>query len=106
MVMVKEKTSEAKKTEKEPARKSPWNVLLYPHLAEKSMNMVEMENKLIFMVRRNATKPQIKEAVENGFNVRVLGVKTEITTKGAKKAYIKLSPENPAADIASRLGMV
>lgn len=106
MVMVKEKTSEAKKTEKEPARKSPWNVLLYPHLAEKSMNMVEMENKLVFIVNPKANKEEIKASVEKNFEVKVIGVSTMVTTKGQKKAFVKLHPDNSAADIASRLGML
>ncbi len=86
--------------------KDPWKVLIYPHLAEKSMNMVEFENKLTFIVRRTATKKDIKEAVENLFDVKVLKVQTETTTKGTKKAYAKLSPETPASEIAARLGMV
>jgi large subunit ribosomal protein L23 len=85
---------------------NPWGILLYPHLAEKSMNMVEMENKLVFIVSRKANKKDIKEAVEKGFDVRVSRVKTEITTKGLKKAYIKLAEGYEAADVASRLGMI
>ena len=38
------------------AEPKKWNAILYPHLAEKSMNMVEAENKLVFMVKRKATK--------------------------------------------------
>jgi large subunit ribosomal protein L23 len=81
-------------------------VLVHPHLAEKSMNMVEFENKLTFIVRREATKREIKEAIENLFGVKVVSVQTEITSKGVKKAYAKLSPEHSAGEIASRLGMV
>lgn len=92
-------------TEKEKAF-DPWKVLKYPHLAEKSMNMVELENKLVFMVHRRATKAEVKEAVEKGFGVKVISVNLEITRKGQKKAYIKLAPNFMAADIASRLGMV
>lgn len=84
----------------------PWQILNYPHLAEKSMNMVEMENKLIFIVRRTANKAMIKEAIEKGFNVKVLSVNVTITRKGNKKAYIKLAPGSDAADIATRLGMI
>jgi large subunit ribosomal protein L23 len=110
-----EKKPEEKKAEKEkpklPAMKvvegyDPWKVLQYPHLAEKSMNMVEMENKLVFVVRRDARKDKIKEAVEKGFGVRVLSVNVTITRKGHKKAYIKLDPNYSAADIATRLGMI
>lgn len=114
------KSKESKQQKKEKADKKeaklpgmkpvegfdPWKVLRYPHLAEKSMNMVELENKLVFIVRRNATAVQIKEAIEKGFGVRVLSVNVMITMKGDKKAYVKLSPESSAADIATRLGMI
>lgn len=84
----------------------PWKVLLYPHLAEKSMNMVEFQNKLTFVVDRHASKRQIAEAVEKGFDVHVQKVNVESTMKGRKKAYITLSKKSSAADIATRLGMI
>jgi len=101
--------AEAKvKTEKTlaPKTKDAWSVISYPHLTEKSMNMVELENKLVFIVSKDADKKEIKEAVESEFGVKVKWVKTEITTRGQKKAYIKISPEFSAADIASKLGMI
>ena len=121
----KDRPSEAKKEQKEPKKEAakpeaakkeptmkvvegydPWKVLKYPHLAEKSMNMVEMENKLIFIVRRDSSKEKIREAVEKGFGVKVLAVNVTITRKGHKKAYVKLAPDYSAADIATRLGMI
>ena len=96
----------AEKAAKGSSGRDPWSVLVHPHLAEKSMNMVEFENKLTFIVRREATKREIKEAIENLFGVKVVSVQTEITSKGVKKAYAKLSPEHSAGEIASRLGMV
>lgn len=84
----------------------PWKVLVYPHLAEKSMNMVEFDNKLTFIVRRTATKRDIKEAIQTLFDVKVIKVQTETTPKGEKKAYAKLSDDASASEIASRLGMV
>ena len=87
-------------------KKDVWNIIMYPHLTEKSVNLVETQNKLVFIVNRKADKKQIKEAVEKEFNVKVVNVNVEITRKGEKKAYVKLSKETPAIDIASRLGMV
>ena len=84
----------------------PWEVLMYPQLAEKSMNMVEIENKLVFIVNPKAARKDIKEAVEKNFDVKVVKVSTMITTRGQKKAFIKLHPDNSATDIASRLGML
>jgi large subunit ribosomal protein L23 len=84
----------------------PWKVLMYPQLAEKSMNMVELENKLVFIVNPKSKKGEIREAVEKNFGVRVIGLSTMITRKGQKKAFIRLHPDDSAADIASRLGML
>ena len=84
----------------------PWKVLMYPQLAEKSMNMVELENKLVFIVNPRSTREDIKEAVEKNFDVKVIKVSTMITTRGEKKAFIKLHPDNSASDIASRMGML
>jgi large subunit ribosomal protein L23 len=92
--------------EKEAGKEREWKVILYPHLAEKSMNLVEAENKLVFMVSRKATKKEIKQDVENSFNVKVDSVNVEITPKGGKRAYVRLGPQDSASDIASRLGML
>ena len=83
-----------------------WNVLMYPHLAEKSMNIIETENKLVFIVKRNACKEDIKKEIEKLFDVKVKKVNVEITREGQKKAYIKLAPEFKASDIATRLGIL
>jgi large subunit ribosomal protein L23 len=103
--MAKAKAKEDETDVKKPKR-DPWKVLVYPQLAEKSMNMVELENKLVFVVNKRATKEQIKQAVEDEFNVKVIKVNVEVTRKGEKKAYVKLHPDNSAADIASRMGML
>ena len=86
--------------------KDEWDTLLYPHLAEKSMNMIELENKLVFIVKRDANKNEIKEALEKGFNIKVLRVNTEITRTGEKRAYVKLHTDSSAIDIATRMGMI
>jgi len=104
----KEKPAEKKEAEKKTKEETfdPWKTLLYPHLAEKSMNMVEFQNKLTFIVNKGATKGEIAEAVEKGFDVEVKSVNVEVTMKGRKKAYITLMPKHSAADIATRLGMI
>lgn len=86
--------------------KSLWDTVKFPHLAEKSMNMVEMENKLVFIVNKKAKKADIKKAVEEEFNVKVEKVNLVITMKGQKKAFVKLSDNDSASDIASRMGML
>jgi len=105
--MAKDKVKEEVTKEGKPVKeRNVWDVLVHPHLAEKSMNMVEIENKLVFIVDKKADKKIIKEVIEKEFNVKVDSVRTETTTRGQKKAYVKIKPEFSAADIASKFGMI
>ena len=86
--------------------KDPWEILIAPHLSEKSIRLVETENKLVFFVQEKATKKQVKWAVEKAFDVKVDKVNILHDTKNRKKAYVKLKPEYNALEIATRLGML
>jgi len=80
-------------------------IIKYPLSTEKSLKIMEAENRLIFIVDLKASKPEIKKEFEEMFKVKVIKVNTSIQ-KGRKKAYIKLAPNNPAIDIATQLGMM
>ena len=81
-----------------------YTVILGPHVSEKSTLLSENNNQYTFKVALNATKPEIREAVEKLFNVavdelQVLRVKgkTKRTARGKirkksdwKKAYVRL----------------
>lgn len=82
-----------------------YEVLRRPLITEKA-TMLKEENKYVFEVARKATKPQIKEAVEKAFKVKVTKVNTitvpgktrrrgrkEITSPTWKKAMVELEPE-------------
>ena len=62
-----------------------YDVILAPVITEKATTASE-QNKVTFKVRKNATKPQIKEAVEKLFDVKVKSVNTLIRG-GKKKAF-------------------
>jgi large subunit ribosomal protein L23 len=62
-----------------------YDVILAPHITEKSTLLSEY-NGVVFKVANDATKPQIKEAVEALFGVKVMGVNT-IVTKGKTKRW-------------------
>jgi len=85
---------------------NPYKILLYPLVTEKSVGMIEKENKMVFIVNRKANKQQIKEAFEKLFGVKVEKVNTLITRDGKKKAYIKLKKEFKASDVAVKLGIL
>ena len=62
-----------------------YDVLLAPHITEKS-TLASENNAVVFKVANEATKPQIREAVEALFDVKVAGVNT-IVTKGKTKRW-------------------
>lgn len=84
----------------------PNKVIRFPLATEKSIRMMESENKLIFIVNRKATKSDIKAAVESLFDARVMDVNVANDIKGRKKAYVKFTPDVPAIDIATKLGLM
>ena len=62
-----------------------YDVILAPHITEKSTLLSE-HNGVVFKVANDATKPQIKEAVEALFDVKVTGVNTMVV-KGKSKRW-------------------
>jgi len=68
--------------------------------------MLEGENKLQFIVQRNATKQDIKRELESTFEQKVAEVRTMMTMKGEKKAIVKFADEKAAEEILSRLGIM
>ena len=84
----------------------PYKIIKYPLSTEKSIRLMEAENKLIFVVNKKATKKEIKKAVEDMFNVKVEDVNTSVNADGEKRAYVKFSAKNPAIDIATQMGLM
>ncbi|NML06428.1 50S ribosomal protein L23 [Sphingomonas sp. G-3-2-10] len=62
-----------------------YDVIVAPHITEKS-TMVSEHNAVVFRVAGDATKPEIKAAVEALFSVKVTGVNT-IVQKGKTKKW-------------------
>ncbi len=83
-----------------------YKIIIRPLHTEKAINYIEKENTLVFIVDRRATKHDIKRAVEELFEVKVEKVRTLITPRGEKKAYVKLAPEYKASEIAAHLGLI
>ena len=81
-------------------------IIKHPLTTEKAVRLMESQNKLTFITAHDATKQEIKQAVEHIFKVKIVQVHTIITSKGPKKAYIKLAPETPALDVATQLGLI
>jgi large subunit ribosomal protein L23 len=84
----------------------PYNIIKCPLSTEKSIRLMESENKLIFVVNKKATKTEIKKAIEEIFKAKVVRVNTFVSSKGEKRAYVKFSADTPAIDIATQMGLM
>ncbi len=81
-------------------------VIIFPMMTERSVNMIENENKLVFICDRRANKLQIAAAIKELYEVEAENINTLITRKGTKKAFVKLTDEYDASDVAIRLGIL
>jgi len=72
---------------------SAYDIILRPVITEKSMDRIG-EGKYTFIVRRDATKPQIRRAIEELFDVEVAKVNT-ITTRGKMRRVGRFSGRRP-----------
>ncbi|MDD5317468.1 MAG: 50S ribosomal protein L23 [Candidatus ainarchaeum sp.] len=78
-------------------------VLLYPVTTEKAIGLIEKENKIIFVVEPKATRAEVRREVEGRFGVKVAKVNIMRSLDGKKKAYVKLTKDFKADDVAAKL---
>ena len=79
--------------------------ILYPLITEDAINQIESENKLIFIVNLRANKSEVKKAIEEMYEVKVEQVNLLRTSKGLKKAFVKLTSDFKSSDLAIKLGI-
>ncbi|MEA3559084.1 MAG: 50S ribosomal protein L23 [Candidatus Thermoplasmatota archaeon] len=82
----------------------PHTILLHPYVTEKTLNLMENHNSLMFVVKEGSNKPQIRRAFEELFEVKVKSVNVKHTRFG-KQAIIKLAEGYSAEDIGMRIGI-
>mmetsp|Transcript_45014 Transcript_45014/g.127328 ORF Transcript_45014/g.127328 Transcript_45014/m.127328 type:complete len:162 (+) Transcript_45014:76-561(+) len=81
-------------------------IIKYPLTTESAMKKIEEINTLVFLVDIRATKLKIKEAVRAMYDVQSLKVNTCIRPDGKKKAYVRLTQDYDALDVANRIGII
>jgi large subunit ribosomal protein L23 len=82
----------------------PYKIIFHPYVTEKTMNQMERNNALEFIVKREVNKQQIKKSIETMFDVKVKNVNTRVTKNG-KHAIVVFMPEFKAEDIGMRIGV-
>jgi len=83
-----------------------FDVIKYPLTTEASMKKLEETNTLVFIVSLTANKIQIKNAVKKLYDIQAEKVNTLIRPDGLKKAYVKLTADYEALDVANKLGII
>ncbi|WP_416840814.1 50S ribosomal protein L23 [Haloferax sp. DFSO52] len=81
------------------------SIIEHPLVTEKAMNQMDFDNKLQFIVHIDANKSEITEEIESRYDVTVDKINTQVTMKGKKKATVRLSEDDDAQEVASRIGV-
>merc|ERR1711959_737626 len=81
-------------------------IIKSPLTTESAMKKIEEINTLVFLVDIKATKHKIKEAVKAMYDVQCAKVNTLIRPDGQKKAYVHLTQDYDALDVANRIGII
>merc|ERR1711870_38155 len=96
----------ARKSTTRMTKMDKYRVIKCPLTTESAMKKIEEINTLVFLVDIQATKLKIKEAVRAMYDVQCAKVNTLIRPDGKKKAYVHLTPDYDALDVANRIGII
>jgi large subunit ribosomal protein L23Ae len=77
-----------------------------PLTTESAMAKIEDDNTLVFLCDPKASKQDIKKAVESLYEIKTKKINTLIRPDGVKKAYVKLTGDFDALDVANRIGVI
>merc|ERR1712188_232539 len=89
-----------------PVRLDRYQILKYPLTTESAMKKIEENNTLVFIVDVRASKGQIKEAIKKMYDIDTQKINSLIRPDGQKKAYVRLTQEYDALDIANKIGII
>ncbi|XP_064232840.1 large ribosomal subunit protein uL23-like [Aotus nancymaae] len=107
------KTLRLQRRPKYPQKSAPrrneldhYAVIKFPLITESAMKKTEDNSTLVFIVDIKANKHQIKQAVKKLYDTDVAKFNTLIRPDGEKKAYVPLTPDYDALDVANKIGII
>ncbi|GJJ15695.1 60s acidic ribosomal protein P2 [Clathrus columnatus] len=83
-------------------RMDQYRTIISPLNTESAMKKIEENDTLVFLVDIKANKRQIKDAVKKLYDVQAAKVNTLIRPDGKKKAYVRLTADHDALDVANK----
>ncbi|KAA1473733.1 hypothetical protein DENSPDRAFT_840212 [Dentipellis sp. KUC8613] len=87
-------------------RMDQFRTIVSPLNTESAMKKIEEHNTLVFLVDLKSNKRQIKDAVKKLWDVQAAKVNTLIRPDGKKKAYVRLTADHDALDVANKIGFI
>lgn len=87
-------------------RMDAFNIIKFPLTTEAAMKKIEDNNTLVFIVHTRANKYHIKASIKKLYDVDVAKVNTLIRPDGKKKAYVRLTRDYDALDVANKIGII
>ncbi|KAL1919460.1 60S ribosomal protein uL23 [Calcarisporiella thermophila] len=107
------KTLRLARTPKYPRKSFPhaprldqYKIVRFPLNTETAMKKIEEHNTLVFIVDVRANKRQIKDAVKKLYDVDAQKINTLIRPDGTKKAFVRLTADVDALDVANKIGFI
>merc|ERR1711966_161428 len=100
------KPKAARQSAPRQAKLDHFAILKFPLTTESAMKRIEDNNTLVFITDVRATKATIKAAVKQMYNIECAKINTLIRPDGAKKAYVRLTQDYDALDVANRIGII
>jgi large subunit ribosomal protein L23Ae len=83
-----------------------FSIIKNPLTTESAIKTIEDNNTLVFIVDRRANKRQIRKACKELYNFKVKKINTLNVPGGTKKAYVSLTGDQEALEIASKIGIM
>jgi len=87
-------------------RMDQYRTIISPLNTESAMKKIEEHNTLVFIVDLKSNKRQIKDAVKKLYEVDAAKINTLIRPDGKKKAYVRLTADFDALDVANKIGFI
>lgn len=83
-----------------------YSIIKFPLTTESAMKKIEDNNTLVFIVDSRSNKRQIKDAVARLYDIHTKKINTLIRPDGQKKAYVRLTQDYDALDVANKIGII
>lgn len=96
----------SKKIEKKFKKKDEYKIITFPLTTVSALKKIQSGNTIVFVVDPKSNKNKIKNAIRKIYKVKIQRINTLIDSNGKKKAFVKLSSDFDALDVANKIGFI